>query len=89
MGRGNLNGAMGDWDVLTWVVVLGTPLLLGAGVLLLVRVRKSKPEPFYHFRCPNCKSRLRYQPRQVGHWGICSSCKERFTYPPVAHPERH
>jgi hypothetical protein len=73
----------------------GTMLaVLGAAALALVgglaywlrrrgRHRDANPN-YYHFRCPGCKRRLRYQTRQVGHKGKCSHCGNPVIFPPVS-----
>ena len=64
-----------------WVVIIAIPLMAAAGVFLFVRYRKPKDEPVHYFRCPSCKRKLKYFARQVGHKGMCGSCKERFVFP--------
>jgi hypothetical protein len=63
-------------------VYIGIPILLGAAVLFFVlRARKPAEEEAVYTRCPGCKRRLRYMPRQVGHKAMCSHCKEQFVFP--------
>ena len=72
----------------TTLAVLGAAALAVVGGLvywLLRRGRHRDANPhYYHFRCPGCKRRLRYQSRQVGHQGKCSHCGNVVTFPPVS-----
>jgi hypothetical protein len=61
--------------------------LLGAaivGVYLYRRGRARSEEPFYHFRCPGCRRRLRFRGSQSGHSGQCSHCGKSLTFPPLS-----
>jgi rRNA maturation endonuclease Nob1 len=72
-------------DTTEWILIGAIPVLLGIGVFVFMRARKPKEEATFYFRCPGCRRKLRYQPRQIGHKGMCSFCKEQFTFPaPVA-----
>ncbi|MBI1914694.1 MAG: hypothetical protein HYS12_08150 [Planctomycetes bacterium] len=70
-------------DTTLVLLALGAVLATAAGVWVYLRLRKPKEEPFYHFRCPGCKRRLRYRARQAGHAGECSNCGRALTFPPV------
>jgi hypothetical protein len=70
-----------DLGTTTWIVTAGIVAGVGGTVFLFLRSRPAKEDYFLFFRCPGCKSRLRYGPRQVGHKGMCSNCKERFLFP--------
>jgi hypothetical protein len=68
-------------------VLIAAVLVAGAaaGVFLArARKRSAPPEPSYHFRCPGCRRRLRYQARQIGHRGLCPTCKQALTFPPAS-----
>jgi hypothetical protein len=65
-------------------VVAGLLLVTAAAYVWFSRLRVRPPEPIFHFRCPSCLRRLRYQPRQVGHKGKCGYCGNILTFPPVA-----
>lgn len=66
------------------LIVIGVVVVGGVGVLLLMRRRKTEDDSFYHFRCPKCKRRLRYQARQVGRKGKCSNCASDVVFPPTS-----
>jgi hypothetical protein len=66
------------------LLLTGAVIALAAGVYLFARLRRVEAEPFYHFRCPGCRRRLRYQARQAGHTGGCSNCGRGVTFPAVA-----
>jgi ribosomal protein L37AE/L43A len=68
-------------DTTLWVVVGVIGFFLVVGVVLFVRSRQTREEEVLHFRCPNCKRKLRYHPRQAGHKGMCNSCKGTITFP--------
>jgi LPXTG-motif cell wall-anchored protein len=70
-----------DFDVTTWILMIGIPAGLGVGAFLFVRSRKPKEEPVHYFRCPSCKRKLKYLARQAGHKGMCGTCKEKFVFP--------
>ena len=86
LGGGSLARKMGlDFsDVTTWIIILVVLVILGAGGYFLLRTRGPKEEIALYFRCPRCKRRLRYYARQAGHRGMCSNCKEQFTFPSAA-----
>lgn len=68
--------------ILAFVVVLG-----GAGAAVWVmrsRGQKAADETFHHFRCANCKRRIRYLAKQVGRKGECSNCGKEVLFPPVS-----
>jgi hypothetical protein len=68
------------------VVVVLAVLVMGAFVgfrVLQSRARAKPEDPFYHFRCPDCHRRLRYQARQVGRKGQCPTCRHALTFPPL------
>lgn len=69
---------------LLMLFVLATALGVGVGVYLFVRSRRGKEDPTYHFTCPNCRQRLGYKKRQVGHAGSCPRCGGRLTFPSTA-----
>lgn len=66
------------------LVILGVGAALGVGFFLYVRSRPRTDDAFYHFRCPKCKRRLRYQERQVGRKGKCSNCAGDVMFPPTS-----
>lgn len=71
----------------TTIALLGLAALAVAGGGLaywLMRRGGGASEEYYHFRCPGCQRRLRYQRRQVGHKGECSNCKRELLFPPVS-----
>lgn len=65
------------------LLALGAAVVVAAGVWVYLRQRAPTEEPFYHFRCPGCKRRLRYRARQAGHKGECSNCGRGLTFPPT------
>lgn len=71
---------------LEWALVAAAVVAAGGlGFWLLRRGRAPAGDgDFYHFRCPGCKRRLRYQNRQVGHLGKCANCGRAITFPPVS-----
>ena len=56
----------------------------GLAFWLVRRGRREAEAVVYHFRCPKCRRRLRFQSRQVGHKGECSNCGHAVTFPPVS-----
>jgi len=71
----------------TLVLLAVAALVLAGGVAYWVVRRgglRRDAATFHHFRCPNCRRRLRYQSRQVGHTGQCSHCRGPVTFPPVS-----
>lgn len=66
------------------LAIIGVAMVLGIGVLVYWRRGSRIDDSFYHFRCPKCKRRLRYQTRQVGHKGKCSNCASEVIFPPTA-----
>ena len=70
-----------DLSTTTWILIIGIPVMLGIGAMLLLRFRKPKAEEFLYLRCPGCKRKLKFSPRQVGHKGMCNNCKEQFIFP--------
>jgi hypothetical protein len=66
------------------IIIIGVVAALGVGVFFFIRGRNKVDEAYYHFRCPKCKRRLRYQTRQVGHQGQCSNCGNGVLFPPVS-----
>jgi DNA-directed RNA polymerase subunit RPC12/RpoP len=76
-------------DATTLVLLTGVAAVLAGGGLAYWLVRRSARRQeaaavFYHFRCPNCKRRLRFQSRQVGRKGACSHCGHPVTFPAVS-----
>ncbi len=69
--------------VVVVIVAVVIALAIG-GFLLWRRRRRPEDETFYHFRCPRCKRRLRYQQRQVSHKGKCSNCGADVVFPPIS-----
>jgi hypothetical protein len=65
-------------------VAAGVLLTAAAAYVWLTRVRVPGQQPVFHFRCPGCLRRLRYQPRQVGHKGKCCYCGSMLTFPPIS-----
>jgi hypothetical protein len=68
-------------DMTLWIVVGGLAVAAIVVVVLVLRARAPKEEQAFHFRCPNCKRKLRYFARQAGHKGMCNSCKGTITFP--------
>jgi hypothetical protein len=72
----------------TLVLLAVAALVLAGGVAYWVvrrgGLRRDAAATFHHFRCPNCRRRLRFQSRQVGHTGQCSHCRSPVTFPPVS-----
>jgi hypothetical protein len=66
------------------VVVGVVVIVLAFGVFLFLKNRPKREEEFSHFRCPNCRRRLRYRKRQVGHKGKCSNCRKDLIFPPLS-----
>jgi hypothetical protein len=75
-------------DIIVWIIVGIVALLAVAGVFFFVRSRRAGEEVVYHFRCPGCKRKLRYYARQVGHRGMCTNCREPFTFPAISREAR-
>lgn len=71
-------------DTTVVIVGVGVAALLVVGIVLFLRRRPKIDESFYHFRCPKCQRRLRYQTRQVGHKGKCSNCAGDVIFPSIA-----
>jgi hypothetical protein len=69
------------YSTTTWVLIIGIPIAIAVAVFLFWRSRPPKAEEILYFRCPGCKRRLKYRPRQIGHKGMCSNCKDQFTFP--------
>ncbi len=69
----------------------GTFLLVAVAILFLVgggyfflrwrQFHQKGEESYYHFRCPGCSRRLRYQAQQVGRKGQCSNCGREIIFP--------
>jgi DNA-directed RNA polymerase subunit RPC12/RpoP len=68
----------------TLALVAGAAAALAVGGYLLLRRRGGREEPYYHFRCPTCRRRLRFRARQAGHTGQCSHCGHGVTFPPTS-----
>jgi hypothetical protein len=66
------------------IVVAVVVVAAGVGVFLVMRSRAPKEEPLQHFKCPNCRRKLRYRPSQAGHKGMCPLCKQHIVFPAVA-----
>ena len=75
-----------DFSTTTWILIVAIPLFIGIGAFLFFRRRSPKIEPPIYFRCPGCKRKLKYASRQVGHKGMCSSCREQFVFPAPGAP---
>jgi DNA-directed RNA polymerase subunit RPC12/RpoP len=71
-------------DTTVVVVIVGVVLVLAVGGYLFMRGRSREDENYYHFRCPRCKRRLRFQAKQVGHTGRCSNCGSGVLFPPIS-----
>ena len=75
-------------DTSTIMVLAGTAAVLAGGLLayllLLQRTRRQEAAVFHHFRCPDCRRRLRFQSRQVGRKGECSHGGHAVTFPPIS-----
>ncbi|HEY7426809.1 MAG TPA: hypothetical protein VH682_21415 [Gemmataceae bacterium] len=71
-------------DTTILLVVVGVVIVLAFGVYLFLKVLPKKEEEYSHFRCPNCRRRLRYMKRQVGHKGKCSNCAKDLIFPPLS-----
>jgi hypothetical protein len=70
-----------DAGPVTWTVIVVLALAVAAGIYFFIRWRNPKEEMAYYFRCPNCKMKLKYFARQVGHKGMCRACRERIVFP--------
>lgn len=78
-----MGGAM---DPMILLVVTAALAVLAGGFLLVRRLGRRGADPtFYHFHCPGCRRRLRFQARQAGHTGRCSNCGRDLTFPAVSH----
>jgi uncharacterized paraquat-inducible protein A len=65
-----------------WIVVIAGVPLVGLGAYLFWRSQQPRQEQaFEHFKCPHCKQRLRYLPKQAGNQGQCPRCKRSITFP--------
>jgi hypothetical protein len=65
------------------VIVILIASIVGVGAFLFLRSRKPAEGVTLYLRCPSCRSKMRYSARQVGHQGMCTSRKHRFTFPAV------
>jgi DNA-directed RNA polymerase subunit RPC12/RpoP len=68
-------------DPFVWVVLAATALLLAGGGYLWLRARRAPKDEVYHFNCPNCGQRFRYQAKQAGRAGQCPRCRKQLTFP--------
>ena len=70
------------------VLAVAAAVLAGGGLAYWLMRRgdrfRAAGAEFHHFRCPNCRRRLRFQSRQVGHTGECSHCGNPVTFPPIS-----
>jgi rRNA maturation endonuclease Nob1 len=67
------------------LIVLASVAVLVGGFLLVRRLmRRGQDQAFYHFRCPGCRRRLRFQAQQAGHKGRCSRCGRDLAFPAVS-----
>jgi hypothetical protein len=65
-----------------WVVLAAAAALLaGSGYFWLRARRPPKGESAYHFKCPTCGQRFRYQAKQAGHKGQCPRCLKHLNFP--------
>jgi hypothetical protein len=73
---------------MTVVMIVGAIVVVavvGGYLFLHWRWRQgAKGDVIYHFRCPGCKRRLRYNARQTGHKGQCSHCGKSVVFPSAA-----
>jgi len=69
----------------TMMIVVGTLVvsIVAVAVFLFYRSRGPAEGSTHYLRCPSCHSKMRYSSRQVGHQGMCTSCKHRFTFPSI------
>ncbi len=78
-------GGRMDPTILLAIVATATAVSGGAYLFACARGRgRARDGAVYHFRCPGCGRRLRYQSRQVGRKGKCSHCGKEITFPTVA-----
>jgi hypothetical protein len=75
-------------SILAAILCVMVVALIVANGYVYWRSRPRPAEPIYHFNCPNpnCRQRLRYRARQVGHPGMCPRCKERWNFPAIPEP---
>jgi len=74
-------------DPTTILVIVIIATAVAGGAYLFVRLKgrgRARDGTVYHFRCPGCGRRLRYQSSQVGRKGKCSHCGKEITFPTVA-----
>jgi DNA-directed RNA polymerase subunit RPC12/RpoP len=64
-----------------WVVLVAAAVLLAAGGYVWLRARRAPTEAVYHFNCPNCGQRFRYQAKQAGRPGQCPRCRKQLNFP--------
>lgn len=67
-----------------WLIILVVIAAAVVGGYLFFNRKTGEDQNFYHFRCPSCRRRLRFQQRQVGHKGQCSNCGKEVVFPPVS-----
>jgi hypothetical protein len=70
---------------MTVALILGAVIAVLLGVLLWARLRAAAGEALLHFRCPKCKTRIRYALKRVGSKGWCPKCGKGFVFP-AGHP---
>ena len=60
--------------------LIGTALLLWL-IYRFALSRGPKPDALFYWRCPECRQRVRYFGRQIGHVGVCPGCKRSMQFP--------
>jgi ribosomal protein L37AE/L43A len=68
-------------DPTTVAIILGGVIAVLGGALLWARLRAGAGEALLHFRCPQCKTRIRYAVKRVGSKGWCPKCGKSFVFP--------
>jgi prepilin signal peptidase PulO-like enzyme (type II secretory pathway) len=71
----------------TTVIAIGALVIVAIAVGIFVYWRgrpQQTNDEFWHFRCPKCRRRIRYQSRQIGHKGKCSNCNADLNFPPTS-----
>lgn len=70
-------------DTTTLLLAAIVPIMVIGAIVLVMRRRNAAPaEPIY-FRCPGCRRKIKYMPKQGGNKGQCSNCKTDLIFPKV------
>jgi hypothetical protein len=61
-------------------------ILAGTHLVIYLRSRwraieREDDELYCYFNCPQCHRKLRYRPRQSGHFGRCPTCRKPVLFP--------